>query len=129
MEPPTTVKQPMLSARLQSFTRGQALLACATRAQAAVHRGYHWITSHVGIGTSGLDFERFVKQLPGRGEADPAAVFADQAVFHQFARVLLHTQYASYPLAGYPHLVSHRAHRARLRARLHAQPAWRQVFA
>ncbi|CAN5655911.1 glutathione S-transferase N-terminal domain-containing protein [soil metagenome] len=132
---------------LCDLTPGQTLLPAAPRAKAEVHRWLYWITAHFGVVAGGLNFERFVKQVTGRGEADPVAVAGHEAGFHQFARVvdshlanheylandalsladyslasvLLNAETAAYPIAGYAHLVAHRA-------RIRALPAWRQVF-
>ncbi len=128
-------------------TAGQTLLPSEARAKAEVHRWLYWITAHFGTVTGGLNFERFVKKLTGRGEADPAAVAAHEAGFHQFARVvdahlatraylandalsladyslaavLIHAENAQYPMAGYAHLAAHRE-------RIRALPAWKKVF-
>ncbi len=125
---------------------GQTLLPSAPRARAEVQRWLYWITAHFGAVTGGLNFERYVKRLTGRGEAHPHAVAGHEAGFHQFARViddhlasreylanealsladslaavLIHTENALYPIAGYAHLLAHRG-------RIRGLPAWKKVF-
>jgi glutathione S-transferase len=128
-------------------TPGQTLLPAAPRAKAEVHRWLYWITAHLGVVTGGLNFERFVKRIIGRGEPDPQAIAGHEAGFHQFARVvdahlagraflandalsladyslaatLIHAEDAAYPIAGYAHLGAHRA-------RVRELPAWKRVF-
>jgi len=125
----------------------QTLLTTAPRARAEVHRWLYWITADFGAATSGLNFERFVKRFTGSGAADPGAIAAHEAAFHQFARmidshlahheylandalsladyslaeVLIHTENAMYPIACYAHLTPHRG-------RLRELPAWKKVF-
>lgn len=126
---------------------GQTRLPSVLRAKDEVHRWVYWITAHFGAATGGLSFERFVKCLTGRGEAEPQPGAAHEADFHQFARVidshvahreyfangaprladysfaavLIHTENAMYPIASYRHLVAHRT-------AIRGLPAWKKVF-
>ena len=137
-----------ISEYLCDLAPGQTLLPGQPRPRAEVHRWLYWISAHLGTVTGGLNYERFVKRLTGRGEPDPHAVASHEAGFHQLARVLdahlaqhaflanealsladyslaatlLHAETATYPIAGYAHVLAHRE-------RIRTLPAWLQVFA
>ncbi len=137
-----------ISEYLCDLSPGQTLLPGQPRPRAEVHRWLYWITAPFGNVTGGLNYERFVKRLTGRGEPDPQAVASHEAGFHQLARVLdahladhaylanealsvadyslaavlLHTETAAYPIGGYAHVLAHRE-------RIRTLPVWQQVFA
>lgn len=127
-------------------TPGQTLCPSEPRARADVERWLFWVSSHLSPTVGGLNFERFIKRLTGRGEADPVHIARLEAAFHQLAQVvdahlanrtwmsgqalsladlsiacaLTHAQPAQLPLDAYVHL-------AALRARVAELDAWNQT--
>jgi glutathione S-transferase len=69
-------------------TPGQDLLPVEPRAKADVMRWLFWCANHMQPAAGVLMQENLVKQLTGRGPADPAEVARGEALFAQFCPVL-----------------------------------------
>lgn len=69
-------------------TPGQRLYPSEPQARADVDRWLFWISAHMSPTVGGLNFERFIKRLTGRGEADPVHVARLEATFHTLAQVV-----------------------------------------
>lgn len=69
-------------------TPGQQLLPVEPRAKADVMRWLFWCANHMQPAAGVLMFENLVKQLTGRGPADPVEVARGEALFAQFCPVL-----------------------------------------
>jgi glutathione S-transferase len=68
-------------------TPGQTLLPADVREKAEVNRWLFWITTHMQVAVSGLNFERLVKGLMGLGGPDANAIAHHERLFNQFAKV------------------------------------------
>lgn len=69
-------------------TPGQELLPVEPRAKADVLRWLFWCANHLQPAAGVLMFENLVKQLTGRGPADPVEVRRGEALFERFCPVL-----------------------------------------
>lgn len=127
-------------------TPGQTLYPTELQARADVERWLFWISAQFSPTIGGLNFERFIKRLTGRGEADPAHVARLEATFHILAQVadahlatrtwlsgpaltladvslacaMTHAKPAQLPLDAYPNLGA-------LRQRVAELDAWNQT--
>jgi glutathione S-transferase len=73
---------------LCELTPGQTLLPADPRSRADVIRWMYWCAAHMSPANAILVQENFVKQVTGRGAADPAEVARGEALFAQHAVVL-----------------------------------------
>jgi glutathione S-transferase len=73
---------------LADTTPGQTLLPTDARGRADVSRWLFWCAAHMAPANAVLVFERFVKAVTGRGQADPAEEARGEALFAQHAPVL-----------------------------------------
>jgi glutathione S-transferase len=69
-------------------TPGQELLPVEPRAKADVMRWLFWCANHMQPAAGILMLENFVKQITGRGPADPVEVARGEALFAQLCPVL-----------------------------------------
>lgn len=69
-------------------TPGQTLMPTEARAKADVNRWLFWCANHMQPAAGVLMAEHVVKQIVGRGPADPVEVARGEALFSQFCPVL-----------------------------------------
>lgn len=77
-----------IAAYLADRTPGQKLYPTDLRERADVNKWMFWSANHWGPAISILNWERNVKKIIGRGEADPALIAYGEGLFHTFAKVL-----------------------------------------